>query len=130
MSWENFFIQTRPYTVDDFHLPVNHIGSIYFSTRSITNIYMVPKLSLNLFYAGQLCQIGFTLNFSNNGVDVQDSQKNQLIRIDCKIGRVFEVPFFADSLTMYLQLLLLSLIPPIYGILINWVVPLFLVFNF
>jgi hypothetical protein len=62
------------YTVDGSHTPISHIGSISTSNLFVSDIYLVPKLSLNLFSVGQLCELGLELKFSNKGVDVQDSQ--------------------------------------------------------
>jgi hypothetical protein len=63
------------YTVDGSHMPVSHIGSIFTSNLSVSDIFLVPKLSLNLLFIGQLCELGLELKFSNKGVDVQDSKK-------------------------------------------------------
>jgi hypothetical protein len=59
------------YTADGSHMPVNHIGSISTSNLSVSDTYLVPKLSLNLLSVGKLCE---QLKFSNKGVDVHDSR--------------------------------------------------------
>jgi hypothetical protein len=61
------------YTTDGSHKPVSHIGSICTLDLSVSDTYLVPKLSLNLLSVGQLCELGLELKFSNNGVDVHDS---------------------------------------------------------
>ena len=40
---------------------------------------------------GQLCELGVDLLFTNHGVDVQDPQTSQVLRISHKVGRMFEV---------------------------------------
>jgi len=62
------------YTADGSHMPVSHVGSISTSNLSVSDTYLVPKLSLNLLSVGQLCELGLELKFSNKGVDVLDSQ--------------------------------------------------------
>jgi hypothetical protein len=74
------------YTADGSHMPVSHVGSISTSNLSISDTYLVPKLSLNLFFVGQLCELGLELKFSNEGVDVQDSQTGQLLGTGRKVG--------------------------------------------
>jgi hypothetical protein len=81
------------YTVDGSHMPVSHVGSISTSNLSISDTYLVPKLSLNLLSFGQLCERGLELKFSNKGVDVQDSQTGQLLGTGCKVGRLFELSY-------------------------------------
>ena len=39
---------------------------------------------------GQLCELGIDLLFTNHGVDVQDPQTGQVLRIGCKVGRMCE----------------------------------------
>jgi len=86
------------YTVDGSHMPISHIGSISTSNLSVNDNYLVPKLSLNLLSVGQLCELGLELKFSNNGVDVQDSQTGQLLGTSRKVGRLFELSIIsADS---------------------------------
>uniref|UniRef100_A0A2N9FPD5 Retrovirus-related Pol polyprotein from transposon TNT 1-94-like beta-barrel domain-containing protein n=1 Tax=Fagus sylvatica TaxID=28930 RepID=A0A2N9FPD5_FAGSY len=79
------------YTADSSHMSVSHIGTISSPDLTIPDIYLVPKLSLNLFSVGQLCELGLDLHFSNRGVDVQDPLTGKLLGIGRKIGRLFEL---------------------------------------
>ena len=72
-------------------MPVSHIGFVSTSNLSVGDTYLVPKLSLNLLFVGQICELGLELKFSNKGVDAQDSQIGQLIGTGYKIGRLFEL---------------------------------------
>uniref|UniRef100_A0A2N9HM62 Retrovirus-related Pol polyprotein from transposon TNT 1-94-like beta-barrel domain-containing protein n=1 Tax=Fagus sylvatica TaxID=28930 RepID=A0A2N9HM62_FAGSY len=79
------------YTADSSHMSISHIGTISSPDLTIPDTYLVPKLSLNLLSVGQLCELGLDLHFSNRGVDVQDPLTGKLLRIDRKIGRLFEL---------------------------------------
>ena len=72
-------------------MSVSHIGSISSPDLTIPNTYLVPKLSLNLFSVGQLCEFGLDLHFCNRGVDVQDPLTGKLLGTGHKIGRLFEL---------------------------------------
>jgi hypothetical protein len=69
------------------------IYTISTSNLSVSDTYLVPKLSLNLLSIGQLCELGLELKFSKKGVDVQDSQTGQLLGTGCKVGHHFELSF-------------------------------------
>jgi hypothetical protein len=79
------------YTADSSHMSVSHIGTISSPDLTIPDIYLVPKLSLNLLSVGQLCELGPDLHFSNRGVDVQDPLTGKLLGTGRKIGRLFEL---------------------------------------
>jgi hypothetical protein len=81
------------YIANGSHMPVSHVGSISTSNLSVSDTYLVPKLSLNLLSVGQLRELGLELKFSNKGVDVQDSQTGQLLGIGRKVGRLFELSY-------------------------------------
>ena len=38
----------------------------------LVTLFHIPKLSLNLLFVGQLCELDIDLLFTNHGVDVQD----------------------------------------------------------
>uniref|UniRef100_A0A2N9GEJ7 Retrovirus-related Pol polyprotein from transposon TNT 1-94-like beta-barrel domain-containing protein n=1 Tax=Fagus sylvatica TaxID=28930 RepID=A0A2N9GEJ7_FAGSY len=79
------------YTADSSHMSVSHIGTISSPDLTIPDTYLVPKLSLNLLFVGQLCELGLDLHFSNCGVDVQDPLTGKLLGTGRKIGRLFEL---------------------------------------
>jgi hypothetical protein len=55
---------TTIYTVNGSHLDVSHIGSVSTHQLYMSDTYLVPNLSLNLLYVGQLCELGLELHFS------------------------------------------------------------------
>ena len=60
------------YTANGTPMLVSHKGTITSPYLSLSNTFHIPKLSLNLLYVGQLCELGVDLQFTNHGVDVQD----------------------------------------------------------
>ena len=58
------------YTADGTPMLVSHKGTISSSCLSLSYTFYIPKLSLNLLYVGQLCELGVDLLFTNHGVDV------------------------------------------------------------
>ena len=79
------------YTADGTPMPVSHKGTITSPCLSLSDIFHIPKLSLNLLYVGQLCELGVDLLFTNHGVDVQDPRMGQVLGIGRKVGCMFEV---------------------------------------
>ena len=59
------------YTTDGTPMPVSHKGTISSPCLSLCDTFHIPKLSLNLLYVGQLCELGIDLLFTNHGVDMQ-----------------------------------------------------------
>ena len=53
-------------------MPISHKGTISSPSLSLSDIFHISKLSLNLLYVGQLCELGVDILFTNYGVDVQD----------------------------------------------------------
>ena len=52
---------------DGSTMNVSHIGSILTSNLSVSQTFLVPKLSLDLPSVGQLCDLGLDLYFSRIG---------------------------------------------------------------
>ena len=75
------------YTADGTPMPINHNGTISSPSFSLSDTFHIPKLSLNLLYVGQLCELGIDLLFTNHGVDVQDSRTGQVLGTGRKVGR-------------------------------------------
>ena len=71
-------------------MSVSHIGTVSSPNLTILDIYLVPKLFINLLFVGQL-ELGLDLHFSNRGVDVQDPLTSKLLGTGRKIGRLFEL---------------------------------------
>ena len=72
-------------------MPISHKGTISSPCLSLSDTFHIPKLSLNLLSVGQLFELGVDLLFTNHGVDVQDPRMSQVLRTDCKVGRMFEI---------------------------------------
>uniref|UniRef100_A0A2N9HR29 Integrase catalytic domain-containing protein n=1 Tax=Fagus sylvatica TaxID=28930 RepID=A0A2N9HR29_FAGSY len=70
---------------------VSHVGSISTPNLSISDVFCVPKLHLNLLSVGQLTELGLNLFFSSRGCLVQDSQTGQIVGSARKVGRLFEL---------------------------------------
>ena len=75
----NFFVsKTTPsrtpaiHTTDNSKLLVSHTGAISTPSLSLADVLLVPRLTLNLISVGQLCELGFTVTFSDHGCIVQD----------------------------------------------------------
>ena len=79
------------YTTDGTPMPISHKGTISSPCLSLSDTFHIPKLSLNLLFVGQLCELGIDLLFTNHGVDVQDPRMGQVLGTGCKVGRMFEV---------------------------------------
>ena len=62
------------YTTDGTPMPVSHKGIFSSPCLSLSDTFHISKLSLNLLYVGQLCELGIDLLFTNHGMDVQDPQ--------------------------------------------------------
>ena len=57
-------------TADGTSMPVCHKGTISTPSLSLSDTFHIPKLSLNLLFVGQLCELGVDILFTNHGVDV------------------------------------------------------------
>ena len=79
------------YTVDGAPMPVSHKGTISSPCLSLSNTFHTLKLSLNLLFVDQLCELGIDLLFTNHAVDVQDPQMGQVLGTGRKVDRMFEV---------------------------------------
>uniref|UniRef100_A0A2N9HLJ3 Integrase catalytic domain-containing protein n=1 Tax=Fagus sylvatica TaxID=28930 RepID=A0A2N9HLJ3_FAGSY len=78
-------------TVDGSAMTVSHVGSISTPNLSISDVFCVPKLHLNLLSVGQLTELGLNLFFSSRGCLVQDSRTRQIVGSARKVGRLFEL---------------------------------------
>ena len=58
------------YTADGTPMLVSHKGTISSPCLSLGDTFHIPKLSFNLFSAGQLCELSIDLLFINHGLDV------------------------------------------------------------
>ena len=67
-------------TADDTSVPLEGVGFIVTPHLSLSNVYLILKLILNLAYVGQLCDFGdYLVIFSSFICCVQDLQSQKLI---------------------------------------------------
>uniref|UniRef100_A0A2N9J2F8 Integrase catalytic domain-containing protein n=1 Tax=Fagus sylvatica TaxID=28930 RepID=A0A2N9J2F8_FAGSY len=78
-------------TADGSAMTVSHVGSISIPNLSISDVFCIPKLHLNLLSVGQLTELGLNLFFSSRGCLVQDSRTGQIVGSARKVGRLFEL---------------------------------------
>ncbi|GFS41192.1 hypothetical protein Acr_00g0072940 [Actinidia rufa] len=79
------------HTADGSLMTTTHTGTIRTPALTINHAYLVPALSHNLLFVGQLCELGFYLHFSNSGCLVQDPRTGKTIGTGRKVGRLFEL---------------------------------------
>uniref|UniRef100_A0A2N9HNI8 Uncharacterized protein n=1 Tax=Fagus sylvatica TaxID=28930 RepID=A0A2N9HNI8_FAGSY len=78
-------------TADGSAMTVSHVGSISTPNLSVSDVFCVPKLHLNLLSIGQLTELGLNLFFSSRGCLVHDSRTGQIVGTARKVGRLFEL---------------------------------------
>jgi hypothetical protein len=78
-------------TANGSAMTVSHVGSISTPNLSVSDVFCVPKLHLNLLSVGQLTELGLNLFFSSRGCLVQDSRTGQIVGTARKVGRLFEL---------------------------------------
>lgn len=79
------------HTADGSHMHVSHIGQVSTSNVTLSNTYLIPKLTFNLISVGQLCDLGLNVTFSSTGCCVQDPRTGQILGTGRKVGRLFEL---------------------------------------
>ena len=67
------------------------IGSISTSNLSVPRVFNVPNLSYNLFFVGQLAELGYRFNFNYSGCIIQDLRIGQELGTSPRVGRMFLV---------------------------------------
>ena len=55
------------HTADNSKLNVSDIGDISNASLSLSHTFLVPKLTLNLIFVGQLCELRYKVCFSERG---------------------------------------------------------------
>ena len=79
------------HTADNSRLNISYIGNISTANLSLFNAFLVSQLTLNLISVGQLCELGFSVYFSDRGCVVQEPETVQIIGIGHRVGRLFEL---------------------------------------
>ena len=72
----------------------HNIGSVSTSNLSVPRVFNVPDLFYNLFYVGQLAELGYRIIFNYSGCIVQDLRTGQELGTDPRVGRMFPVDNF------------------------------------
>jgi hypothetical protein len=78
-------------TADGFAMTISYFGSIFTPNLSVSDVFCIPKLHLNLLSVGQLTELGLNLFFSSRGCLMQDSWTRQIVGTARKVGRLFEL---------------------------------------
>ena len=70
-------LETAPHplnirTINGFTIFGHNIGSISTSNLSVPRVFNVPNFSYNLFFVGQLAELGYRIAFDYSGCIVQD----------------------------------------------------------
>ena len=76
-------------TADGTHMPLAGTGSVSTSHLSISDVYYIPNLTLNLVSVSQLCDSGYSVFFSSTSCFVQDLQSRRLIGTGRRQGGLY-----------------------------------------
>ncbi|KAL5769842.1 hypothetical protein ACOSP7_013996 [Xanthoceras sorbifolium] len=87
-------------TADGTLMPLTGVGSIVTSHFSLSTVYHIPKLTMNLVSVSQLYDSGYSVSFSSTSCHVQDLQSKKLIGIGRRSGGLYvlnelRLPVFA-----------------------------------
>ena len=69
----------------------HNIGSVSTSNLSVPGVFNVPNLSYNLFFVGQLAELGYRIIFDYFGCIVQDLGTGQELGTSPRVGHMFPV---------------------------------------
>ena len=69
----------------------HNIGSVSTSNLLVPGVFNVPDLSYNLFYVGQLAELGYRIIFDYSRCIVQDPRTGQELKTGPRVGRMFLV---------------------------------------
>lgn len=77
-------------TADGSQLHVSLIGTIS-TYLSLPTTFHILKLTINLIYVCQMCDLGLNVLFSSSSCHLQDPRTSQIIGIGRKVRRMFEL---------------------------------------
>lgn len=66
-------------TIDGTPMSLVGVGFVCTSHLSLSNVYRIPKLIMDLIFMSQLCDFDYSINFSYTSCHVQDAQSQRLI---------------------------------------------------
>ena len=69
----------------------HNIGSVLTSNLSVPRVFNVPNLSYNLFFVGQLAELGYRIIFDYSWCIVQDPRMGQELGTSPRVRRMFLV---------------------------------------
>ena len=69
----------------------HNIGSVSTPNLSVPGVFNVPDLSYNLFFVGQLAELGYRIIFDYSGCIVQYPRMRQEFGTGPRVGRMFPV---------------------------------------
>jgi len=78
-------------TANNSKLNVSHIADISVANVTLSDAFLVPKLTLNLISIRKLCELGYKVNFSDRGHVVQDAQTGWIIWTSYRVGCLFKL---------------------------------------
>ena len=61
------------------------------SNLLVLGVFNIPNLSYNLFFVGQLVELGYCITFDYSGCIVQDPRTGQELGTSPRVGRMFPV---------------------------------------
>ena len=73
------------HTTDNSVMHVQNIGTVNTPKLSISDIFHVPKVSLNLLSVDQICELGVDVHFSSWGCFVQDLQTGEILETEHRV---------------------------------------------
>jgi len=86
------------HTADGSSITVQTIGTVHTPSLSVPDLLHVPKLSFNLLFVGQLCELGYRLVFYSSSVYVRDPRTGQILGTERRVGQLFELSFLHLSI--------------------------------
>jgi len=92
-------------TADGTPMPLAGVGFVVTPHLSLSNVYLIPQLKLNLASIGQICDSGdYLVMFSGSFCCVQDLQSQKLIGTGCRENELYildelKVPVAAAAAT-------------------------------
>jgi len=110
-------------TINGTSMPLASVGSIVTPHLSFLNVYLIPKIRLNLVFIGQLCDSGdYLVIFSSFFFCVQDLQSQKLIGTGRRENGLYildelKVSVVAATVDLSSFILVIPLLVFIYGIL-------------
>ena len=79
------------HTVNGSTMSGHTVGFVLTSNLSVPGVFNVPDLFYNLFFVGQLAELGYHIIFDYSGCIVQDPRTGQELGTGPRVGRMFPV---------------------------------------